>query len=116
MLYAPEALVVDSVVTPVAPFFAVTFAPTTAPPCESVMVPDSVAPETCARSGVAENRSPRAQIKTRILIAFDFIAVPPVWYKDFSDIQHTHSLRTVESDKACSTEGTLWLFGLKRIL
>jgi len=108
--------VVLSVVTPVAPFLAETLAPTTAPPCASVIVPDNVAPATCARNGVAENKSPRAQIKTRILVAFDFIAVPPVWYKDFFDIQHTHSLRTVESDKACSTEGTLWLFGLKRIL
>src|SRR5882757_1654378 len=71
------------------------------------MVPDSVAPETCARSGVAENRSPRAQINTRILVAFDFIAVPPVWYKDFFDIQHTHSLRTVESDRVCSTEASI---------
>src|SRR5882762_9967328 len=116
MLNAPELFVVDSVVTLVAPFLAEIFAPTTAPPCASVMVPDSVAPDTCARSGVAENRSPRAQINTRILVAFDFIAVPPVWYKDFFDIQHTHSLRAVESDKACSTEGTLWLFGLKRVL
>src|ERR1700737_4606878 len=104
MLYAPELLVVVSVVTPVAAFLAETFAPTTAPPCASVMVPDSVAPETCARSGVAERRSPRAQINTRILVAFDFIAVPPTQDWDFSDIQHTHSLKTLESDKACSIE------------
>src|ERR1700704_461402 len=71
------------------------------------MVPDRVAPETCARSGVAENTSPRAQIKTRILVAFDFIAVPPVWYKDFSDIQHTHFPTTLGSDEACSMEWTL---------
>src|SRR6267143_6395609 len=109
MLNAPELFVMVSVVTPVAPFLAEIFAPITAPPCASVIVPDRVAPETCARSGVAENTSPRAQINTRILVAFDFIAVPPVWYKDFSNIQHTHFPSTLGSDEACSMEWTLLL-------
>src|ERR1700676_3494350 len=100
MLYAPVALVVDSVVTPVAPFLAATFAPTTAPPCASVMVPDNVAPATCARSGVAEKRSPKAQINTRILVAFNFIAFPPVDTSEFSIIQYTHIPTRIRSDKA----------------
>src|ERR1700674_5977402 len=77
MLYIPELLVVVSVDTPVAPFLAETFAPPTPPSCASVIVPDSVAPATCARSGVAENKSPRAQLKTRNLTIFGFIGGPP---------------------------------------
>ncbi len=46
MLYTPEALVTDSVTTPVAPFLADTFALATAPPCASVIVPVRVAPAT----------------------------------------------------------------------
>src|ERR1700687_22458 len=90
MLNAPEALVVVSVFTPVAPFLTVIFAPTTAPPCGSVIVPDNVAPATCARSGVAEKSSPRAQTNTRILVAFDFIGVPPLQIHVFRAMQHTH--------------------------
>src|ERR1700719_4326717 len=51
MLYVPVALVVVSVDIPVATFFAETLAFGIAPPCASVMVPDNVAPVTCARSG-----------------------------------------------------------------
>src|SRR5579864_1172696 len=51
MVYAPAELVWVSVATPVAVFLAETVAFGMAPPWASVIVPDSVAPETCARSG-----------------------------------------------------------------
>src|SRR5258708_35287581 len=59
---------------PVAAFLAVTFALATAPPCASVIVPVSVAPATCAWSGTEQTR-PITQIKTRILVAYDFMVV-----------------------------------------
>jgi hypothetical protein len=52
----PSEFVVTFVVTPVATFVITTEVPGRTPPDESVMVPESVAPATCALDG-AEDRS-----------------------------------------------------------
>ena len=57
---------------PVPRFFAETVAPGIDFPCASVMVPESVAPDTCAYMGT-ENRRPRITLKARNRITFDFM-------------------------------------------
>src|SRR6266852_1582083 len=73
-VYAPAELVVVSVATPVAIFLAETFAPGMVPPCGSVIVPDSVPPATCARSGSEIARqNPRIHPKNTYMVALVFI-------------------------------------------
>src|ERR1700674_3309858 len=77
MVYAPELLVVVSVVILVAVFLTETFAPGTTPPCASVTAPVSVAPATCARSEGAK-KSPRPKLNTTAIVTLKFISVPPL--------------------------------------
>src|SRR5439155_25619851 len=73
-LYAPTGFVVVIAVTPVSIFVTETVALGTAAPSASAMVPDSVAPATCARNGPEIRRqSPRIQVKNRNLIVFGLI-------------------------------------------
>src|SRR5579864_6562283 len=78
MLYEPELLVVVSVAIPVATFLAETLALGTTPPCASLMVPDKIAPDTCARSG-QEISNPREKLhRNRMhLMVFENIGEHP---------------------------------------
>jgi len=78
MLYAPVALVVVSVDIPVATFLAEIFAFGMAPPCASVMVPDNVAPVTCAPRGtVITIPRQKIQAKNRHLTVLKLIDAHP---------------------------------------
>src|ERR1700758_3576792 len=81
MLYEPVALLAVSVDIPVATFLAEILAFGIAPPCASVMVPDSVAPVTCARSGT-EMTTPMQRIDTNNmhLTVLELIEAHPFCY------------------------------------
>ena len=85
MLYVPVALVVVSVGIPVETFLAEIVALGIAPPCGSVMVPDSVAPVTCARSG-REITTPKQRIDANNmhLKVLELIDVHPFLYFSIS--------------------------------
>ena len=89
-VYAPTGFVVVLTTTPVAVLVMETVALGTAAPMESAIVPDSVAPATCARNGAAIRKEiPRTPTKSTNLTAFGFIAVSSAflhnWYlNDFS--------------------------------
>src|SRR5690349_621765 len=89
----------ESVETPVAVFRADTLALGIAPPWASVMVPESVAPATCARIG-SDISAPRkrTQPAARILPSFTFINTPPFLLFAFCHLATRTCLRNLREE------------------